>query len=136
MASLWAKAGALVTVVDLNPMAIVQNRGRRVVNGLMGAIEQADGRRLPFDSGEFDYVYSWCMLHHSPRLDVSIADLLRCLKPGGEHGVMLNHGQSFLHWYWMRYLEGFLHAEQTHLDDLGLTGRYSDGFDKEANPHT
>jgi SAM-dependent methyltransferase len=136
MASLWAGQGALVTAVDLNPVAIAQTTRRFELYGLKGTIRQADGRVLPFDDGAFDFVYSWGVLHHSPDLAQSIGELLRVLAPGGEFGVMLYYRPSLLYWYQIRYLEGFLHGESLFLDDLELASRYTDGDREEGNPHT
>jgi hypothetical protein len=55
----WARAGARVTAVDLNPFSIEQTRRRFALFGLEGAIEPMDARSLAFPDGAFDYVYSW-----------------------------------------------------------------------------
>ena len=47
----------------------------------------------------FDYAYSWGVLHHSPNLGQSLAEMMRVTKPGGEFGIMLYNRRSFLHWY-------------------------------------
>ena len=136
MAAQWAKQGAILTAVDLNPVAIAETRQRFAVFGLSGQIQQSDGRELPFDDASFDYVYSWGVLHHSPDLATSVREFLRVLKPGGEFGMMLYHRRSLLYWYHIRFLEGFLHGERLFLDDLQLASRYSDGDRAEGNPHT
>jgi SAM-dependent methyltransferase len=136
MASMWAERGAKLTAIDLNAVAIAQTRRRFEVFGLEGEIRQSDGRSLPFADGEFDYAYSWGVLHHSPDLSRSIEELLRVLRPGGEFGVMLYHRHSLLYWYRVLYLEGLLHGERIFLDDLRLASRYTDGERAEGNPHT
>jgi len=136
MASLWAREGAKVTAVDLNPTAVSQTRRRFELLGLEGDIREADGRELPFDDGAFDYVWSWGVLHHSPDLGRSLRELLRVVRPGGGYGVMVYHRRSFLHAYMTRYVEGFLHLEGRFLDDLALASRYGDAAREEGNPHT
>ena len=136
MSSCWARAGADVTAVDLNPVAVAQTRRRFELQGLEGSIEEADGRRLPFEDASFDYVWSWGVLHHSPDIDVSIGELGRVLRPGGEFGVMVYHRRSILHLYMTEYVEGFLHAERRFLNSLELASRYGDGAREEGNPHT
>ena len=106
MAMNWARAGAQMTAVDLTPTAVEQTRRRLELFGLQAEVRQADGRKLPFEDGQFDYVYSWGVLHHSPDLDRSIAELMRVVKPGGGFGVMLYHRHSFLYGYMVRFLEG------------------------------
>lgn len=136
MAAMWAQAGAHVTAVDLNPVAVAQTRRRFALFDLPGDVRQADGRELPFDEASFDYVYSWGVLHHSPDLDASIGQLLRTLRPGGEYGVMLYHRRSLLYWYRILFLEGWLHGERLFLDEPALVSRYTDGERAEGNPHT
>lgn len=136
MASQWARHGARISAIDLNPVAIAQTRQRFALFGLSGQIEQSDGRDLPFGDAEFDYAYSWGVLHHSPNLGKSIQEFLRVLKPGGEFGMMLYHRRSVLYWYHILFLEGFLHGERLFLDPLRLASRYTDGDRAEGNPHT
>ncbi|HXQ52116.1 MAG TPA: class I SAM-dependent methyltransferase [Stellaceae bacterium] len=136
MAANWAASGACVTAVDLTPVAIEQTRRRFALAGLDGDIRQADARRLPFPDQHFDYVYSWGVLHHSPDLSRSVAELVRVLRPGGGFGVMLYHRHSFLYGYMVRFLEGFLHRESRFLAPLALASRYGDGAREEGNPHT
>lgn len=136
MAALWATRGADVVAVDLNEVAVAQTRRRFELMGLTGQIEQADARDLPFAAGTFDYVWSWGVLHHSPDIERSIAELMRVLKPGGGFGVMVYHRRSLLHLYMTRYVEGFLHRETRFLDSLGIASRYGDAAREEGNPHT
>jgi ubiquinone/menaquinone biosynthesis C-methylase UbiE len=136
MASCWARQGARVTAVDLNPTAVTQTRRRFELLGLEGDVRQADARRLPFDDGAFDYVWSWGVLHHSPDLGQSLRELLRVTRSGGGYGVMVYHRRSLLHWYMTMYMEGFLHMESRFLSDVELASRYGDAAREEGNPHT
>lgn len=136
MAMNWARAGAKLTAVDLTTTAVEQTTRRMQIFGLEAEVRQADGRRLPFDDAEFDYAYSWGVLHHSPDLAQSIGELMRVVKPGGGFGVMLYHRHSFLYGYTVRLVEGFLHYENRFLDPLALASRYGDGAREEGNPHT
>lgn len=136
MAMNWAQNGTDVTAVDLNPVAIAQTRRRFELLGLKGEVRLADGNTLPFDDSAFDYVYSWGVLHHSPDLQLSLAEMMRVLRPGGEFGLMLYNRRSIRYWYRMRYLEAFLHFENRFLGPLELASRYTDGEEAEGNPHT
>jgi SAM-dependent methyltransferase len=136
MAMNWARRGARMTAVDLNPVAVEQTRRRFDLLALEGEVREADSRELPFPDASFDYVYSWGVLHHSPDLPRSIGELFRVLRPGGGFGVMVYHRRSFLHWYMIRYVEGFLHFEDEFLDPLELASRYGDAAREEGNPHT
>jgi ubiquinone/menaquinone biosynthesis C-methylase UbiE len=136
MAMNWAEHEAQVTAVDLNPTSVSQTKRRFELFGLYGNISLMDGNSLTFPDAEFDYVYSWGVLHHSPNLDRSLAEMMRVLKPGGEFGLMLYNRQSILYWYGTCYIEGFLHYERQFLGPLDLASRYGDAAREEGNPHT
>src|SRR4029079_3129869 len=101
-----------VTAVDLAPFSVEMTRRRFSIMGLTGTIMQADGRTLPFEPGEFDYVYSWGVLHHSPDLANSLREMMRVLRTGGEFGLMLYHRRSLFYLWRILYREGFVHAER------------------------
>ena len=132
----WARQGAQVTAVDLNPVSIAQTKRRFEILGLTGDIMEMDANSLQFPDSPFDYVYSWGVLQHSPDLSRSIAELVLVLKPNGEYGIMLYNRASVYYWYLVRYLEGVLHGESKFLDSLQLVSRYTDGAEQEGNPHT
>lgn len=132
----WARNGNDVTGVDLNPTSVTQTRRRFELLGLNGDIRLMDATRLEFPDAQFDYVYSWGVLHHSPQLERSLAEMLRVLKPGGRFGLMLYNRRSLLHAYKTLYVEGWLHYESRFLGPLELASRYGDGARDEGNPHT
>jgi SAM-dependent methyltransferase len=136
MAMNWAFSGVQVTAVDLNLTAVEQTTRRLELAGVAAEVQQADARTLPFDDSTFSYAYSWGVLHHSPDIETSLAELMRVVRPGGEFGVMVYHRRSFLHWYMTEYVEGFLHYERRFLDSLELASRYGDAAREEGNPHT
>jgi len=136
MAMNWAKNGAKIRAVDLNPVAVQATTKRFRLSGFTPQVVEADGNVIPFITASFDYVYSWGVLHHSPDLERSIAELFRVLRPGGQFGVMLYNRESFRYKYHVRYTEGFLHGESQFLNPLQLASRYGDGDRVEGNPHT
>jgi SAM-dependent methyltransferase len=136
MAQLWAERGANLTAVDLNDDAVRQTRCRFELFGLTARIQQEDANRLSFADNSFDYAYSWGVLHHSPDLARSVAELMRVLRPGGEFGVMLYNRRSLLYGYQILYCEGIVHGERRFLSPLALASRYTDGGREEGNPHT
>jgi 2-polyprenyl-3-methyl-5-hydroxy-6-metoxy-1,4-benzoquinol methylase len=136
MAMNWAQHGADVTAVDLNPVAISQTRRRFESYGLAGDIREADAENLAFEDNTFDFVYSWGVLHHTPRTQKTIEEVHRVLKPGGRTGVMLYHRNSFLFRYQVQFIEGFLNMESRFLSAVELGSRYGDGERQEGNPHT
>ncbi len=136
MAMNWARHGAEITAVDLNPVSVAQTRRRFDLFELKGDIRQADAETLPFADDSFDYVYSWGVLHHTPGTAKAVAEIRRVLKPGAAAGVMLYHRRSFLFMMTVAFQEGFINLERQFLDPLGLASRYGDGAREEGNPHT
>lgn len=136
MAMNWARNGVAMTAVDLNPTSIAQTTRRFELLGLQGDIRLMDANLLDFPDASFDYVYSWGVLHHSPNLERSLAEMMRVLKPGGGFGLMLYNRHSLLHAYKTLYVEGWLHYESRFLGPLELASRYGDGARDEGNPHT
>jgi ubiquinone/menaquinone biosynthesis C-methylase UbiE len=136
MAMNWAKRGMKMTAVDLNPISIQQTKKRFETYGLEGEIRLEDANELSFEDGTFDYTYSWGVLHHSPNLEKSVAEMMRVTRPGGGFGIMLYNRNSFLYRYTMRFIEGFLHFESEFLSPLELASRYADASREEGNPYT
>ena len=136
MAMNWARNGALITAIDLNPFSVEQTRRQFDLFDLKGNIMQVDAEALPFEDSSFDYVYSWGVLHHTPGTSRAVEEIRRVLKPGAEAGVMLYHRRSLLFMVTVAFQEGLVNLERLFLDPLGLASRYGDGAREEGNPHT
>lgn len=136
MAMNWVQRGAIMTAVDLNPVAVAQTRRRFELFGLSGDVREADAEALPFDGDRYQFVYSWGVLHHTPGIRRAIQEIYRVLVPGGRVGLMLYHRHSFLYQYTIAYQEGVVNGERCFLDELALASRYGDGAREEGNPHT
>jgi ubiquinone/menaquinone biosynthesis C-methylase UbiE len=92
----WARAGAMATGVDLTERAVDLTRGRLQREGLTAEVRVADAESLPFPDDHFDLVYSWGVLHHTPRPDDALREAQRVLAPGGELKLMLYHRHSWV----------------------------------------
>jgi ubiquinone/menaquinone biosynthesis C-methylase UbiE len=90
----FARAGALVTGVDLTPASVELVRKRFVLEGIPGIAQVADAEYLPFEDKSFDVVYSFGVLHHTPNTQRAIDEVYRVLKPGGRIIIMLYHKGS------------------------------------------
>jgi SAM-dependent methyltransferase len=100
----WARAGAKATGIDLTERAVGLTRQRLADEGLQGDLRTADAENLPFPDGEFDVVYSWGVLHHTPHPAGALAEAQRVLAPGGRLKVMLYHRHSWVAWAaWVRF---------------------------------
>ena len=92
----WVRAGATASGIDLTARAIEITRARLDSLSLAADLRVADAESLPFDDGSFDIVYSWGVLHHTPRTEEAIAEALRVLAPGGRLRLMLYHRCSWV----------------------------------------
>lgn len=90
----FLRAGAIGTGVDLTGRAVTITSRRMAEEGLSGAVHVADAEMLPFADEEFDLVYSWGVLHHTPDTAAALREACRVLRPGGRLKVMLYHRRS------------------------------------------
>jgi ubiquinone/menaquinone biosynthesis C-methylase UbiE len=84
-------------------------RKRLALEGLEGDVRVADAENLPFEAASFEKVYSWGVLHHTPKTEQAVQEAIRVLAPDGELCVMLYSRHSwFAYKIWVRYglLEG------------------------------
>jgi SAM-dependent methyltransferase len=101
----WAKSGPRsLTGIDLTERAVEHTRNRLGLYGLSSSVHTANAEKLPFADASFDIVYSWGVLHHSPRTDVAIREVHRVLRPGGVARVMVYQKYSIVGaLLWIRY---------------------------------
>jgi len=94
----FAKAGAIVTDLDLSAGHLELAKENFAMRGLRGEFVLHDAETLPFDDNTFDVVYSNGVIHHTPNTVSVVAEILRVLKPGGRVIVMV-YAETSLH-YW------------------------------------
>ncbi len=100
----FARAGAVLSGVDLTEASVELVRRRLDQEGLEADVRVADAEHLPFGDGGYDLVYSWGVLHHTPDTRAAVEELRRVLKPGGEARIMLYSRCSWVAFgVWARY---------------------------------
>ncbi len=121
----WLKAGAQATGVDISRESIERARLRCELAGYRDAdLRLADAENLPFPDRNFDVVYSYGVMHHSPNTPQCIQEALRVLRPGGEARIMLYHHPSLTGLLlWFRYgvwrAKGLRQCVYDHLESPG-----------------
>ncbi len=103
----WIKNDAWAVGVDLTSQAIRLSREHLDVRGIPReaySLFQADAETLPYRDHSFDLVYSWGVLHHTPRTEIAFQEAFRVLAPGGTLKAMVYHVPSWTGWLlWLRF---------------------------------
>jgi len=128
----FARAGADVTGIDITDKAIVTTKERFKLHGLDADLRTYSGKELPFDKGQFDLVYSYGVLHHTPYMEDIFVDIYRVLKESGQMKLMLYNKYSLLYYYSILYLRKYI--EKSDLNREELLSKYSEF--REGCPHT
>ena len=89
-----AGAGARLTSIDLTERAVSLARTRLHLKGLEAEVRIADAEDLPFSDDEFDFVWSWGVIHHSADMHRAMREISRVLRPGGETRLMIYNRRS------------------------------------------
>ena len=100
----FAEAGAELYGIDLTERAVEHTNRRLALFGLSSTLAVGDAESLDFPDQNFELVYSWGVLHHSPDTPKAIAEVYRVLEPGGQAKVMIYHTWSMIGlMLWLRY---------------------------------
>jgi SAM-dependent methyltransferase len=100
----FAQVGARLTGVDLTDRAVEHVRHRFELFGLRSNLTTGDAENLAFGDAQFDVVYSWGVIHHSPDTVRAVSEIHRVLRPGGVARVMIYHKWSLVgYMLWLRY---------------------------------
>jgi SAM-dependent methyltransferase len=78
-----ARAGAVVTGVDIASNLLVQARERAAAEGLVATFDEGDAEALPYADATFDAVVTMFGAMFAPRPEMVAKELARVLKPGG-----------------------------------------------------
>lgn len=94
---LLATEGALVTVLDLSPVAIElalrRARASGVADRVRGVARDASDLGC-FADGEFDLVFASASLHHTLKYPAAFAELVRVVRPGGKLVLAETYGNN------------------------------------------
>jgi SAM-dependent methyltransferase len=107
----FAKHGAIASGVDITGRHLELARERV---GNRAGVFAADGRKLPFADGSFDYVYSHGVIHHSDQPEKITAEIIRVLRPGGRLNV---HVYAKWSWATLEYLLRFGRTWKNHIEN-------------------
>ena len=66
--------------------------------GVQLTLARSDAESLPLAAEQFDYVFSWGVLHHTEILGNALVEASRVLKPGGTGLMMIYHRNSIVYY--------------------------------------
>lgn len=78
-----ARAGCIVTGVDIAPNLLEQGRARAAAEGLSITFDEGDAEALPYPDASFDAVTTMFGAMFAPRPELVASEAARVLKPGG-----------------------------------------------------
>lgn len=125
-ARLIAECGARLTAIDLTARAVELTKRRLSLYGLVANVRTMDAERMGFETGSFDFIWSWGVIHHSAKTERAVAEFARVLRPGGEARVMVYHRHSIN--VFLVLLRGGLNGRLWKEGVAGTLNRYSDGL--------
>ena len=103
----FARAQARAYGIDMSQHSVELTKKRLHLYGLEAEVVVGDSENLPFLVEQFDLVYSWGVLHHTPDISRAIKEIYRVLKPGGYLKAMVYRRFSTMGWaVYLKY--GFL----------------------------
>ena len=95
----FARAGAELTAVDLSSesLRVAEKRAAVMEVGDRIRFRQANAEELAsvLDGESFDLVYSFGVVHHTPRPDRALAEMRKLVAPGGTLKLMVYHRRSW-----------------------------------------
>lgn len=115
----FARAGAIVTGVDIAPAAIDLARKNFEIQRLQAELLVADGESLPFPDDQFDLVFAHGVVQYTTDARALVAECRRVLKPGGQAIFQVYNRIS-----WLNLLSKVMKVDLEH-EDAPVLRKYS-----------
>ena len=102
--SQFAANSAIYFGIDLTENAVNFAKELFKIKSLEGKFLVSNAEILPFDDNEFDHIYSWGVIHHSPDTEKIVNEIYRMLKPGGTFCIMVYNRTSINYYIEIMFL--------------------------------
>lgn len=101
----WVRSGTRAYGIDLTEEAVAHVQHRLKLYNLQAQeVKVGDAENIDYPDNEFDIVYSWGVIHHSPDTLKALSEIVRVLKPGGRAKIMVYHRNSLLaRLFWVKH---------------------------------
>ena len=102
----FCKAGAVYTGIDITPQNPPLARKHLSHYGFDARFEEMDVEQMSFKN-EFDFVFTFGVLHHTPDIKKALSNCYNAVKPGGEIQVIVYNKWSIFYcltvviWEWV-----------------------------------
>jgi len=112
----------------------VQMTNKRLeLANLKARVLEMDAGNIKASPDEFDFIWSWGVIHHSPHTEQIVREIHRILKPGGEFGIMVYYKYS-IHSLYVLFRLGLIRGEFFKYGWQGLQARHSDAEERGGTP--
>ena len=115
----FARAGAIVTGIDLSATAIDLARKNLTQNGLNVDLSVMNGEAMQFPDNHFEVVYAHGVLQYTANIEKLLSEIHRVLKPGGEAIMMVYNRNS-----WLNMMRHITNVSLEH-EDAPVLNKYS-----------
>ena len=124
---LLAEAGCNLTSIDLTPRAVELTTRRLTLHGLSADVREMDAEEMKFVDGEFDFIWSWGVIHHSADAERIIREASRVLKTGGQFRLMVYNRRAVDSY--VKIVRGILTGKPLHGMSMNdILSYYTDGY--------
>lgn len=130
----FARAGARTTDLDLSAGHLTLARRNFELRGLSGNFLHYDAEELPFADASFDLVYSFGVIHHSPRTRQIMDEIRRVLRPGGKAIIAVYAEESTNFWWRMVWGHGLRNGNLRHSSLGGILSRNVEMSERDVRP--
>ena len=116
------------TGIDITKTAIEFTKKRFELFNLRGNIIQCDAEKLPFENNQFDYIWSWGVIHHSKNTEIILNEIKRVLKPDGSCTLMIYNKNSLRYYLYGGLFHGIMCLKllKKNLDEINM--EFTDGY--------
>jgi len=106
----YAKNGSIVYGIDFAKNAVKTTKANFKRLGLQSNLVVANAENLPYETGVFDLIFCFGVLHHISDTEKAIQEIYRVLKPDGKAIIML-YAIGWKHIFKRLFISGILRGD-------------------------